>query len=309
MIELMDLCNWNTPCVLAIVLPYMLSMTCSLASCLDATAQMPYSLSTCYKKSSMWAATHSTWPLTIWKRHSIVYPDMSSGGLLANMALRSGWCSSYTACMKMPEAECMLVATWVKSSVWKWAFTKALAWVPLLFITVLEALSQEFRAGCSLEYLHAYNLVIITESLEELLQKLILWKTNMKGKKHWVNMSKTKVLISWPGLDVLQKSGKDPCGVCLKGVGTNSISFGGCSSWVHKKCSGMPGSLKPDPRYMYKRCTGEARPVDGKPMTGHSGSGEAWHCAILLLPWGMLILWKRLRTHYYHKMLCHMGQI
>ena len=32
--------------------------------------------------------------------------------------------------MKMPEAECLLVATWVKSSVWKLASTKALAWAP-----------------------------------------------------------------------------------------------------------------------------------------------------------------------------------
>ena len=31
-------------------------------------------------------------PLSIWERHSIVYPDVSSGGLFASVALRSGWC-------------------------------------------------------------------------------------------------------------------------------------------------------------------------------------------------------------------------
>ena len=138
---------------------------------------------------------------------------------------------------------------------------------PLLFITVLEALSQEFRTGCPWENLYADDLVIISESLEELQQKLFLWKTNMEEKGLRVNMGKTKVLISGPNLDVLQKSGKYPCAVCLKGVGTNSIFCGGCSSWVHKKCSGVPGPLKPDPNFRCKRCTGQARPIDGRPLT------------------------------------------
>ena len=65
------------------------------------------------------------------------------------------------------------------------------------------------------------------------------------GKGLRVNMGKTKVLISLLGLDVLQKSGKDPCGMCLNGVGTNSIFCGGCFSWILKKCSSIPGPLKP----------------------------------------------------------------
>ena len=36
---------------------------------------------------------------------------------------------------------------------------------------------------------------------------------------------------------------------------------------------------------------------------------EAWGGTILLLPWGLLILRWRLWTHYYHKVLCRMGQI
>ena len=67
-------------------------------------------------------------------------------------------------------------------------------WNPLLFITVLGALSQEFLAGCPLKNLYADDLVIIIESLEELQQKLILWKTNMERKRLRVNMGKPK---SW----------------------------------------------------------------------------------------------------------------
>ena len=48
----------------------------------------------------------------------------------------------------------------------------------------------------------------------------------MGGKGLRVNVDKTKVLMSGLGLDVLQKSSKDPCGMCLKGVLTNSIFCG-----------------------------------------------------------------------------------
>ena len=42
---------------------------------------------------------------------------------------------------------------------------------------------------------------------------------------------------------------------CPKGVGTTCIFRGCCSSWVLKKCSGIPGCLKPGPSYRCKRCT------------------------------------------------------
>ena len=59
-------------------------------------------------------------------------------------------------------------------------------------------------------------------------------------------MGKAKVLKSGLGLDVVLKSGEYPRGVCLKGFGTNSIFRGGFSSWIYKKCSGIPGRLKAD---------------------------------------------------------------
>ena len=44
-------------------------------------------------------------------------------------------------------------------------------------------------------------------------------------------------------------------------------------------------------------------------VTGHSGSGEVWGGAVLLLTWGLLILRWWLWTRCYHKMPCGMGQI
>ena len=136
---------------------------------------------------------------------------------------------------------------------------------PLLFIIVLEALSREFRTGCPWEDLYADDLVIIAESREVLCEKLQLWKNEMEGKGLRVNMGKTKVMVSGRDMDVLKKSGKDPCAVCLTGTGRNSILCGTCSRWVHKKCSGIPGKLTADSEFSCKRCRGEARPIDGRP--------------------------------------------
>ena len=89
----------------------------------------------------------------------------------------------------------------------------------------------------------------------------------MENKGLRVNISKTKVMISGPNLDSLRKSGKHPCAVCLSRTSRNSIFCTNCSSWVHKKCSGVKGSLRPDPLYKCPRCEGSARPVDGRPVT------------------------------------------
>ena len=83
---------------------------------------------------------------------------------------------------------------------------------------------------------YADNLVIISESRGELQENLIIgsltWKIILG---QWVNQSKSKVLVSGAGLDVLQKSGKYSCSVCFAVVGTNSIPYKSvCSRWVPK---------------------------------------------------------------------------
>ena len=42
---------------------------------------------------------------------------------------------------------------------------------------------------------------------------------------------------------VRQKDIRWPCGVCSKGVGSNSIQCSSCQKWVRKKCSGIKGSM------------------------------------------------------------------
>jgi len=41
----------------------------------------------------------------------------------------------------------------------------------------------------------------------------------------------------------VQKAVRWPCGVCGRGVGSNSIQCISCQKWVHKKCSGTKGSM------------------------------------------------------------------
>ena len=139
---------------------------------------------------------------------------------------------------------------------------------PLLFIIVLEALSREFRTGCPWELLYADDLMISAESMEELLVKVQTWKTEMEEKGLRVNMGKTKIMESGINLDVLKKSGMYPCGVCQSEVGSsNAIFCGGCKRWVHKKCSGIKGPLRPDPEFRCARCLGTARAIDEREVS------------------------------------------
>ena len=136
---------------------------------------------------------------------------------------------------------------------------------PLLFIMVLETL-KEFRTGSPWELFYADDLVIMSKILE----KLKTWKKAKEAKGLKANMTKTKLMISGPELNLLRDSGKYPCAVCPKGVGSNAIYCTGCAHWVHKRCSGIKGTLANRTDFQCKRCKGIARPIDGGPTTSIS---------------------------------------
>ena len=134
---------------------------------------------------------------------------------------------------------------------------------PLLFIIVLEALSSEFRIGTPWELLYADDLVLVAVTEDELRRKVDNWKEKLEIKGLRVNVLKTKVMVSGKNMGSLKDSGKFPCGVCRKGVGSNSIFCVGCSLWIHKKCSKISGTLVPDPTFHCNRCKGLERPITG----------------------------------------------
>ena len=100
---------------------------------------------------------------------------------------------------------------------------------------------------------NADDLVIIAESLEECVRRLLTWKEAMEEKGLRVNAGKTKIMICGTGLDLPQSSGEFLYAVCRTGVGSNSVFCKGCKHWVHKKCSGLK-LLTEDPDYRCTQC-------------------------------------------------------
>ena len=132
---------------------------------------------------------------------------------------------------------------------------------PLLFIIVMEALSRELRTGCPWELLYADDLAIIADTPEELLQKLTAWKHAIEAKGLRVNTKKTKVVHCKYGSHERQTSGRNPCSICFKGVGANSIYCTQCQHWVHKRCSGIKGRLVEDETFVCPACSNPRMPT------------------------------------------------
>ena len=70
-----------------------------------------------------------------------------------------------------------------------------------------------------------YFIVMLIERLRE-------WKENVESKGMRVNMNKTKVMMSGERQMVRQKAARWPCGVCNKGVGSNSLQCTRCQKWI-----------------------------------------------------------------------------
>ena len=117
---------------------------------------------------------------------------------------------------------------------------------PLLFVIVLEALTCDIRAGLPFELLYADDLVLMADSVDLLHDKIVRWRECLESKGLKVNLKKTKIMLSRRNKGAVEKVGRWPCSVCGKGVGRNSIQCSACLSWVHKRCSGIKSSLKPD---------------------------------------------------------------
>ena len=69
------------------------------------------------------------------------------------------------------------------------------------------------------------NLVIIADSMEECVRRLLTWREGMGRKGLRVNAGKTKIMICGTGLDPLQSSGEFQCAACCTEVGSNSMQW------------------------------------------------------------------------------------
>jgi len=68
---------------------------------------------------------------------------------------------------------------------------------PLLFVMVMEAISQEFRVTLPWELLFADDLFVIAETEDNLIKRLNEWKDNVESRCMRVNMNQSKVVIKW----------------------------------------------------------------------------------------------------------------
>jgi len=136
---------------------------------------------------------------------------------------------------------------------------------PLLFVIVMEAISREFAVALPWELLYADDLVVIAETKEDLIKSLNEWKDNVENRGVRANMNKIKITISGERQKPMQNAARWPCGVCGRGIGSNSIQCTSCQKWVHKNCSGVRGSMYKVMRSFI--CRGCSNPVIS---TGHT---------------------------------------
>ena len=110
---------------------------------------------------------------------------------------------------------------------------------PLLFLMVMDVLTEDVRDGSLMELLYADDLVLCGESLNDVKDKYKRWKNEVEGKGLRVNVDKTKDMqLSFGKKSSVSKM--DPCGVCGERVGCNFIQCTKCQRWVHRRCSDVP---------------------------------------------------------------------
>jgi len=107
----------------------------------------------------------------------------------------------------------------------------------------MQAFSREFRVALPWELLYTDDMVMIAETEDDLIKRLNEWKYFVENRGMRVNMNKTKVMISGEWQKIMEKAVRWPCGVCDRGGGNNSIQCTSCPKWVHRKCSGIKGSM------------------------------------------------------------------
>ena len=87
--------------------------------------------------------------------------------------------------------------------------------------------------------LYADAIVIIADSMEECVRRLLTWKEGMERYGAKSERKEDPVMICSTGLDLLQSSGEFQCAICRTVVGSNSIMYNGHMHLVYNKCKGL----------------------------------------------------------------------
>ena len=131
---------------------------------------------------------------------------------------------------------------------------------PLLFAVVMDVIAKEIDCCLPWDVLYADDLVVMAESEQALMRRILKWKKSLSAKSLKVNAAKTKVMTSIEGSSDPISIGEFPCGVCRRGVGSNSVRCTRCLLWVHRVCSGIKGGLaRASATFTCRRCKGEVK--------------------------------------------------
>ena len=106
---------------------------------------------------------------------------------------------------------------------------------PLVFVIVVDVVTESVRNGLMSEMLNADGLVLTSETMEGLREKFWKWKEAFESKGLKVNLGKTKVVVSG-AKDEMTVSKIDPYGICGKRVMANSVLSVKCGKWIHGRC-------------------------------------------------------------------------
>ena len=83
---------------------------------------------------------------------------------------------------------------------------------PLLFIMVMDVLTEDVRDGSLMELLYADDLILCGESLNEVMDKYGRWKNALDGKGLRANVNKTKVKEECSGKEIVGRVHKEGFG-------------------------------------------------------------------------------------------------
>ena len=92
----------------------------------------------------------------------------------------------------------------------------------LIFAIVVNVVTEHAREGLLNEMLDMDDLVLMSESLEDLRERFQRWRRALEGKGWKVNVGKTKMMVSRAEGEITS-SRIDPCIVCGKRVGSNAV--------------------------------------------------------------------------------------
>jgi len=81
-----------------------------------------------------------------------------------------------------------------------------------------------------------FGFVDLEKAFDRVPREVISWAMCKLGVEEWLVSA---VMTMYTGAKTVRR----PCGVCSKGAGSNSLQRNSCQKWVHKKCSGIKGSM------------------------------------------------------------------